>query len=92
MVRYENKRHLVDYFKKNLVKGYPIDSLRWALINQGYMRVEVMNALEQAKKELAEAAPVLKEKPKITYELYDDYDKPIEIKFPFWKKIKSWFR
>ncbi len=81
------KRKMVDYFKKNLAKGYTSDSLKWALVNQGYSRAIVEMALNQANKEMAEKAPVLKDKPKIRYEIIDEHDKPIVIKKPWWKKI-----
>ena len=48
------KKNLVDYFKKNLKKGYTTDALKWALINQGYSRINIEQAIEQANKELAE--------------------------------------
>jgi len=81
------KRKLVDYFKKNLAKGYTVDSLKWALINQGYSRAAVDIAIQQANKELAEKAPVLKEKPVIKYEIIDEYDNPIKIKKSWWKRL-----
>ena len=81
------RRQLVNYFKKNLSKGYAPDSLKFALINQGYSRTAVERALEQAHKELAEEAPKFKEKPKIKYEIFDEDNNPITIKKPWWKKI-----
>ena len=81
------KRKLINYFKKNLRKGYTSDSLRFALMSQGYSRIVVEDALKIANQELAVKAPVLKEKPKIKYEIIDEYDKPIQIKKPFWKRI-----
>jgi len=81
------KRKLVDYFKKNLSKKYSQDALKFALIDQGYSRSTVENALEQANKELAEKAPILKEKPVIKYEIIDENDKPILIKRPWWKRV-----
>lgn len=92
MVRYDHKKILVDYFKKNLAKGYTPESLKWALVNQGYLKLEISQALEQANKELAEKAPLVKEKPRIKYELYDEYDTPIKMRFSFWKKFKSFFQ
>ena len=41
-------QQLVKYIKKNIEKGYTTDSLRWALINQGYTRVEVQKAIDIA--------------------------------------------
>ncbi len=80
----EQRAKLVEYIKKNLKKGYTLDALRWALIRQDYSKVVVDRAISEANKELAEAAPILKEKPKITYQIIDENDKPIIIK-------KSWF-
>jgi phage tail protein X len=79
------KRKLVDYFKKNLRKGYTKEALQWALVNQGYSRTAVESALEEANIELAELAPIIKEKPKITHQIIDEYDNPIVVK-------KSWLR
>ena len=81
------KRLLVDYLKKNLTKGYTIDSLKWALINQGYSRIAIETAIKQLNKELAEKAPILKEKPIIKYEIIDENDNPITIKKPWWKRV-----
>ena len=81
------RRNLIDYFKKNLKKGYTSDSLKYALFNQGYPRVEVNNALEKANQELAREAPRLKEKPDIKYELRDEDDRLIEVKKPWWKRL-----
>ena len=83
----EYKRKLVNYFKKNLSKGYTLDSLKFALMSQGYSRAIVEAAIDQAHKELAEKAPVLKDKPKIKYEIIDEYDKPVRIKKSWWRRI-----
>ncbi len=83
----EYRRKIINYFKKNLAKGYTPDSLKIALSNQGYSRTVIDFALEQANKELAEKAPVINEKPVIKYEMIDEYDKPIIIKKPFWKRL-----
>lgn len=83
----EYKSRLVEYFKKNLKKGYTEESLKWALINQGYSRSMIDSALERTHKELAEEAPILKEKPVIKYELLDENNRPISIKKPWWKRI-----
>jgi len=87
MERLDYKRKIINYFKKNLAKGYTPDSLKWALIDQGYSRAIVEIALEQANKELAEKAPILKEKPVIKYEIIDEYDKPITIKKSWWRRF-----
>ena len=44
------RRSFIDHLKRTLSKGYKEDSLRWALINQGYADVIINKAMEQAKK------------------------------------------
>jgi len=83
----DHGRNLVEYFKKNLKKGYTLDSLKWALLNQGYSKAAIERAIEKMNNELAKTAPMLKEKPVIKYEIIDENDQPIEIKKSFWKKI-----
>ena len=60
-------RQLVNYFKKNLAKGYTIDSLKFALKNQGHSMVAINQAIGFTQKELAENAPKLQplERPKV---------------------------
>ena len=78
---------LIDYFKKNLKKGYTVESLKWALVGQGYSRVAVERAIDQVHKEMARQAPILKEKPLIRHEIIDENDMPVYIKKPWWKKL-----
>ena len=81
-------QQLADYIKKNLSKGYTLDSLRFSLMNQGYSRISVEKAVELANKQLAATAPVMKEKPQITYKIIPEIEKPKEsVKKPFWKRI-----
>jgi hypothetical protein len=87
MIEDEYKKKIMNYFKKNLAKGYTTESLKWALVNQGYSRIIVENAIEEANKELAEKAPILKEKPLIKHEIIDEFDRPIQIKKSWWKRI-----
>jgi hypothetical protein len=37
---------LVAYLEKNLKKGYKIDDLRWALVNQKHSRIEIEKAIK----------------------------------------------
>lgn len=84
----ENYRvKLIEYIKKNIKKGYSVESLRWALINQGYAKVIIENAITEANKELAKAVPVFKEKPQIKYEIIDEKNQPIIIKKSFLRKF-----
>jgi len=82
---------IVEYFKKNLSKGYTLDSLKWALIKQGYSRTVVNQAIEIANKELAASAPVLKPKPVINYKLMDEENRQVNLKKSFFKKILDKF-
>ena len=72
---------LTDYIKINLKKGYTKDSLRWALLKQGYSRMEVEKAFKSADLQLAEAAPILRTKPEIKYEVVE----PRQEKKKWWK-------
>lgn len=87
MRHYERKQKIVDYIKKNVRKGYPLDSLKWALINQGYLRIEVEAAVEDAKKQMAEEAPILKERPVIKHEIIDDENQTIPVKKSWWRRL-----
>lgn len=78
---------IIEYFKKNLSKGYTQEALKWALINQGYSRLIVEHALEDAHKEIAKKAPILREKPEIKHEILDEQNNPIVIKKSWWKRV-----
>ncbi|MEK6823550.1 MAG: hypothetical protein AABY06_00805 [Nanoarchaeota archaeon] len=85
--RRSSKEQLAEYFKRNLKKGYTADSLKWALINQGYSRVIVEETLNEAQKEMAKEAPLFKEKPRIDYQILDKDGKLVDVKKSWWKKI-----
>jgi hypothetical protein len=87
MEEHNYRKKIIEYLKKNLKKGYTLESLRWALIGQGYSRTSVERAIEELNKELARKAPVLKEEPVIKYEIIDEQDRPIKIKKSWWKRI-----
>lgn len=78
------KRKIIDYLKKNIKKGYPVVTLRFALINQGYLRTMIDESIEQAVKEMAKEVPVLKDKPQIEREVIIEEQPPV--------KKKSWWR
>ena len=84
-------QQLVDYIKKNLSKGYTLESLKWALIEQGHSRVQVANALELFNKQMAAQAPKLVEKPQIKVET-DVTDIKVEEESSIWSKVKGWFK
>jgi len=83
---------LAEHIKKNIKKGYTIDSLRFSLISQGYSKLSVDNAITLAHKQLAEEIPHIKEKPHITYKIIDE-DNTIELKQKksFWEFLKELF-
>ena len=89
MRRLDYKHQLVDYFIKNLEsKKYDADALKFALINQGYSRVAVAQAYDEAVKQMAKKAPVLKEKPVIKHEIYDMNDNRIDVEpMSRWEKF-----
>jgi|TARA_B100001971_G_C17889777_1_gene382381 uncharacterized protein Smg (DUF494 family) len=94
----DRRAKLVEYFKKNLAKGYTEDSLKWILIQQGYSRTDITRALEKLEKfrqEEERSRAKDKERPKIKYQLYGADNKPIKIeeRKPFsWKKFFRKFR
>ena len=47
-----------------------MDSLKFSLMSQGYSRISVDKAVELTNEQLAEKAPVMKEKPQIIYRTY----------------------
>jgi len=87
MIQVEHTRKIIDYIKKNIKKGYTLESLRWALIGQGYSRTSVERAITEFNKEMARQAPVLKEKPVIKYQVVDENDNPINFQRSWWKKF-----
>ena len=79
---------LSEYIKKNLKKRYTLDSLKWALINQDYSKIEVERAIKRVQQEMANEAPVLKTKPAIEHKVLGPRIQPIhEEKSSFWKKL-----
>lgn len=76
-------QQLANYIKRNVSKGYTIDSLKWALINQGYSRTEIERAAKIANAQLAAQAPKMVEKPIIKTEV----EPPVEVKKQWWKRL-----
>jgi len=83
----EHKNKIMDYIRKNINKGYDEETLKWALISQGYSRVIVEESLSEIQKELAKQNNSEEEKPVIKYELLDKHFKPIPKKVSWWKRI-----
>ena len=85
----EYKQHILEYFKKNMAKGYDADTLKWSLIRQGYSRSIVDWGVEQVHKELAAKEPLLdaKEKPHIDYQRIEDDANVSKPKKSWWKRF-----
>jgi hypothetical protein len=81
-------RQLVDYIKKNLTKGYTLDSLRFSLMAQGYSRLSINEAIDIANKELAADVPPMQEKPQIIHRIMEESPEENPSAFKrFFKKI-----
>ncbi|MFW6233147.1 MAG: hypothetical protein ACOC3Z_00630 [Nanoarchaeota archaeon] len=84
---------LSNYILKNIKKNYSMNSLKVALIKQGYSRALVEKAIEKAETELSKknTESNKERKPKIKYSLFDENNRVIRTEyFPkksFWKKI-----
>ena len=65
-------QQLADYIKKNVSKGYTIESLKYSLMQQGYSRTSVEKAIEIANKQIGASAQRIQEKPIIKYQIVDD--------------------
>ena len=83
---------LVSYIKKNLKKGYTRESLKWALIDQGYSRLEVERALKKSDLELASEAPILDTKPEIKYEMIPEPGNNQKVRIKTEKHHSSFWR
>ena len=86
-MRRSSKEQINDYIMRNLRKGYTSDSLKWALINQGYSRSIIEKSLEETQKEMAKEVPVFKEKPVINYEVLDQDNNLVPVSKHWWKRI-----
>jgi len=97
----DNESHrgkLKEYLRKNLAKGYTSESLKWALVEQGYSRTDIARAMDDVNKEKEESgekSSEIKEKPVIKYEIYDKDNKPINVgnrkSFSLYKFFRSLF-
>jgi hypothetical protein len=77
---------IVAYIDKNLKKGYNIDELKWALVNQKYSRIEI----DKAMKIVQARAPAVKEEQKQVMIEQSVQEMAAPEKKSFWKKLTSW--
>lgn len=79
------QKELLDYFRKNISKGYTVESLKLALLKQGYPKVAVDRAVKSINDELAKKAPILKEQAPATTEIITEDSEP--VKKSFWRRL-----
>jgi len=70
-------QQLADYIEKNLAKGYTLDSLKYSLISQGYSKISIENSIELVNKKNTKNIPRIQERPRITYRILSQDNKPI---------------
>lgn len=87
MQRKDYISEITAYIKKNLKKGYTKDSLKWALVQQGYPKIEVEKAFVKVDEELAREAPILETKPEIKVEVIEPANAVIEEKKGFFSRL-----
>jgi len=92
MVQNTYRQKLTEYLKKNLKKGYPVETLRIALINQGYSRQIIDEALKEVLNKMAAEAPVIHEKPEIEHEVIVEEQAVSPVKKSLWKKLVEFFQ
>ena len=85
-------QQLADHIEKNLKKGYTIDSLRVSLMNQGYSKISIENAIERANEQLAKKIPPIIEKPEINYKVIEENSGVSHKKKNFFGLFKRIFR
>ena len=84
-------KQLINYVKRNLKKGYPKESLKWALVNQGHSKIQIEKAIKKAEEELSKEAPILKTKPTIRREIIKERNEKVEFHKPKKKSFLNKF-
>ena len=79
------RQKLVEYFRKNLEKGYDMETLKWALIKQGHSRVDVSYAIEQVKDEFTKRNIVKEKEPVLENSYGEEQSYFIPEKKSWWK-------
>jgi hypothetical protein len=83
-------RTILDYFERNLKKGYKADALKYVLLNQGYSKTEIaeaMRILEEKTKKDQEAIKKEEER-KLKMQIQEDLKQVAqEQKKGFWGRL-----
>ena len=83
----EYKKKIIEYLRRNMEKGYDPDSLKWALVKQGYSRTLIDASIKEVKREPIRDPLAVREKPVITHEIIGENDQPVMENKPWWKRI-----
>jgi hypothetical protein len=88
-----SKIKVIEYLKKNIKKGYPIETLRIALINQNYSRALIDEAIKEVVNQMAKEVPVIKDKPVIEHEIIiEDNNKRVIKQKRFFSRLINYFK
>jgi hypothetical protein len=77
---------IVDYVEKNLKKGYKLEELKWALINQKYSKIEIDKAIAIISARTAKSQQEQRAREVQTAMIVDE-EKPVVKKVGFFKKM-----
>lgn len=78
-------QNIVAYIDKNLKKGYNMEELKWALVNQKYSRIEI----DKAMKIVQARAPAIRTEPTQIMVEQSIQEVIAPEKKSFWKRIFS---
>jgi len=79
-------RFLLDYFGKNMKKGYKLEDLRIILIQQGYLRSDIDRAIEIIREKTKKAQDEREKMERREKEVVEIVDEPVEKK-GFFRKL-----
>ena len=79
-------RFLLDYFGKNMKKGYKLEDLRIILIQQGYLRSDIDRAIAIIKEKTKKVQEEKEERERKEKEVVEIVDEPVE-KRGFFKRF-----
>jgi len=76
---------LKEYIRRNMKKGYTRESLKWALVSQGYSRIEIEKALKEVDVQIARETPRSQKKEEPVE--MNAYEPEISGKRSFWSRL-----
>lgn len=87
----ESVKKIVEYLEKNLEKGYKIEGLKWALINQKYSKSDIDKAVDIISARTAKVGKEQKEK-EVQQAVSVEVIKPLDVDKTFFKKLIGKFK